>query len=195
MRRRASRKRTRQRLWNKTVKATGLDNALQHVKSETARAAIKANIAKQSVSTHDTVRVTPPVDKLEVKEEAKKEAVITVKINGKLLIADQKPVNLNGRIVVPLRSIFEALGANIQWDNAKKIVHAAKGNKKIMVKIGDQVAEVDGKKVKLDQKAVLLQDRSMVPVRFVSEALGANVEWDAKNLTVHIKTMPISSLK
>ncbi|MFT9848632.1 copper amine oxidase N-terminal domain-containing protein [Aneurinibacillus sp. REN35] len=170
------------------VKATGLENALNHVKSETARQAIKANIEKQAASTADTINVTPPTDKQD-KTEVSKEAMITVKINGKLILADQKPVNINGRVVVPLRSIFEALGADIKWDDAKKIVHAAKGNKKIKVKIGDQIAEINGKKVQLDQKAILLHDRSMVPVRFVSEALGANVEWDAKNMTVHIKTV------
>jgi hypothetical protein len=167
------------------VKVKCLENALKHVNNETARQAIMANIERQkaATTTGDSVTVTPVP-----KPEQKREATIVIKINGKIMIADQKPIIINGRAVVPLRSIFEALGANIQWDGKNSTVHATKGKKKVRLKIGDLKASVDGRTVKLDQKAVIINNRTMVPVRFVSEALGSKVEWDAKNLTIHIKT-------
>jgi hypothetical protein len=174
------------------TKKTGLENALQHVQNETARQAIMANIEKQkaTATTKDSITVTPvPVteDKQQEKPKADKQDVIVIKINGKIMISDQNPIILNNRTVVPLRSIFEALGANIQWDGKTSTVHAGKGKKKIKLKIGDAKASVDGKEVKLDQKAVIINGRTMVPVRFVSEALGAKVEWDAQNRTIQIK--------
>ncbi len=169
------------------TKVTGLENALQNVKNETARQAIMTAIQKQNVTTGDSVTVTPAPAKDKTEKTAKeKQGVVTVKINGKIMIADQKPIIINGRTVVPLRSIFEALGADIKWDNIKQTVHAVKDKNKVEVKIGDLTAVVNGKKVKLDQKAFMVNNRTMVPVRFVSEALGADVQWDAKNLTIHI---------
>ncbi|MED0674807.1 Copper amine oxidase N-terminal domain-containing protein [Aneurinibacillus thermoaerophilus] len=179
-----------------TTKKTGLENALEHVKNETARQHIMDNIEKQwkattgdsvTVTTGDSVTVTPGKED-KPKEEAKKPSVIVIKINGKIMITNQKPIIINNRTVVPLRSIFEALGAEIKWDAKKQTVYATKGNRKVMIKIGDQNAVVNGKKVKLNQKATIVNNRTMVPLRFVSEALGASVEWDAKNATVHIKT-------
>ncbi|GED12674.1 copper amine oxidase N-terminal domain-containing protein [Aneurinibacillus migulanus] len=173
------------------TKVTGLENALQNVKNETARQAIMTAIQnqnqKQNVTTGDSVTVTPaPAKDKNEKPVKEKQGVVTVKINGKIMIADQKPIIINGRTVVPLRSIFEALGADIKWDNIKQTVHAVKDKNKVEVKIGDLTAVVNGKKVKLDQKAFMVNNRTMVPVRFVSEALGADVQWDAKNLTIHI---------
>lgn len=173
------------------TKVTGLENALQNVKNETARQAIMTAIQnqKQNVTTGDSVTVTPaPAKDKNEKPVKEKQGVVTVKINGKIMIADQKPIIINGRTVVPLRSIFEALGADIKWDNIKQTVHAVKDKNKVEVKIGDLTAVVNGKKVKLDQKAFIVNNRTMVPVRFVSEALGADVQWDAKNLTIHITT-------
>lgn len=171
------------------TKVTGLENALQNVKNETARQAIMTAIQKQNVITGDNVTVTPaPAKDKTEKTEKEKQGVVTVKINGKIMIADQQPIIINGRTVVPLRSIFEALGADIKWDNIKQTVHAVKDKNKVEVKIGDLTAVVNDKKVKLDQKAFMVNNRTMVPVRFVSEALGADVQWDAKNLTIHITT-------
>ncbi|WP_276913279.1 copper amine oxidase N-terminal domain-containing protein [Aneurinibacillus aneurinilyticus] len=65
---------------------------------------------------------------------------------------------------------------------------AAKDKNKVEIKIGDLIAVVNDKKVKLDQEAFMVNNRTMVPVRFGSEALGADVQWDAKNLTIHITT-------
>jgi hypothetical protein len=171
----------------------GLENALQHVKNQTARQAILANIQKQNATTtadsinvtttSDSVTVTPAPAPVNVNVN-----VIVVKLNGKIMVFDQKPMIVNGRTVVPLRAIFEALGANIEWDGKNQTVKAMKGKNKIMVKIGDTHAVKNGKKVKLDQKAIIVNKRTMVPLRFVSEALGAKVEWDAKNATVHIHT-------
>lgn len=111
---------------------------------------------------------------------------ITVKINGVIQTYDQPPVIMNGRTLVPLRGIFEALGANVSWDGQTQTVTATKGGITIQLKIGSTIAHKNGTVIHLDQSSVLINDRTMVPVRFVSEALGAEVDWDDVIRTVII---------
>jgi hypothetical protein len=66
---------------------------------------------------------------------------------------------------------------------------AKKDNKNVFIKLGDKQAVVNGAKIDLDQEAVLLNGKTMVPARFVSEALGAKVEWNDKEFTVNISTI------
>lgn len=114
---------------------------------------------------------------------------IKVQLNGKPLnFADQKPVVINDRTLVPLRGIFEALGAKVDWDDETQTVIATQGDTVIGLKIGDESALVNGQVKVLDQPALLLNDRTMVPLRFVSEALGASVDWDEATATVSIKS-------
>lgn len=111
---------------------------------------------------------------------------ITVKINGVVQTYDQPPVIINGRTLVPLRGIFEALGANVSWDGQTQTVTATKGGTTIQLKIGFAIAYKNGAVIHLDQSSLLINDRTMVPVRFVSEALGAKVDWDEIIRTVII---------
>ncbi|WP_052947840.1 copper amine oxidase N-terminal domain-containing protein [Aneurinibacillus tyrosinisolvens] len=168
------------------TKKTGLENALNHVKNEHAKQVILSNIQKQqnnvttgdtiNVTTGDTVMVTPVIIKNE----------IIVKLNGKNLSFDQKPVVVQGRTLVPLRTIFEALGIKIDWDGKTGTVKAGKGKNKVTVKIGSTTATVNGKAVKLEQKAQVINQRTMIPLRFISESFEANVKWDAASHTVII---------
>ena len=111
---------------------------------------------------------------------------ITVKINGVAQVYDQPPVIMNGRTLVPLRGIFEALGANVSWDGQTQTVTATKGGTTIQLKIGSAIAYKNDAVIYLDQSSMLINDRTMAPVRFVSEALGAKVDWDEIIRTVSI---------
>jgi alpha-tubulin suppressor-like RCC1 family protein len=84
----------------------------------------------------------------------------------------------DGYTLVPLRGIFEALQANVKWDGATQTVSAEKDGHEITLKIGSKTATVDGKQVKLDVEAQLVGSYTMVPVRFVAEALDTVVLWD-----------------
>ena len=75
---------------------------------------------------------------------------IKITLNGKSLIMDQPPVIVEGRTLVPLRAIFEALGATVSWDDATKTAMGVLGSKTISLQIDNKVAKVDGKDVTLD---------------------------------------------
>jgi len=112
---------------------------------------------------------------------------IIIFIDGQLQTFPKPPVEVNGRTLVPLRAIFEALGAKVEWDEATQTVTATKDNNTIKLTIGSKVAYKNGEKIFLDVPAQLYNgDTTMVPIRFVSEALGAKVGWDAYSNSVII---------
>ena len=117
-------------------------------------------------------------------------APITVKIDGVTQTYDQPPVTMNNRTMVPLRGIFEALGATIAWNESTKSITATKGKLVIKMTVGSTKATIGSQTVTLDQPAVVVNNRTMVPVRFVSEALRARVEWDGAKNTVVIAHYP-----
>ena len=92
------------------------------------------------------------------------------------------------RTLVPMRDIFEAVGAVVQWDESTQTVIAVKDSSFVTLQIGSEKAFVNSEEKQLDVKALIKDDRTFVPLRFVSEALGAEVEWDNDNYTVVIKT-------
>ena len=109
-----------------------------------------------------------------------------ITVNGMSLVTDTAPVMVNDRILVPLRAIFERLGAAVEWDDPTQTVTATKNGKTIVLTIGNKVATVNGETRELDVEAQLVQDRTMVPIRFVSESLGAEVRWEESVNTVNI---------
>jgi spore coat protein H len=105
---------------------------------------------------------------------------ISVLFDGsKLAFPDQQPVNQAGSILVPVKTIFDALGAEVIWDETAKTVTAVKGDMTIVLAIGSKTAYVNDSPIQLEVSAAILGDRTMVPVRFISEALGLAVDWDA----------------
>jgi hypothetical protein len=112
---------------------------------------------------------------------------VPVYIQDKLLLADVEAQIINGRTMVPMRAIFESLGAEISWDGASKTVTATKGQDVIKLTIGQKSLEKNGQVQALDVPAQLLSDRTMVPVRFVATALGYKVSYDDVNRIVYIK--------
>ena len=105
------------------------------------------------------------------------QAAPKVVLDGKTLTFDTAPVEEQGRILVPLRIIFEALGATVGWDEATQTVTAQKDGVEIKLVIGGQ-AYKNNQAVSLDVPAKVVDGRTLVPIRFVSEALGATVGWE-----------------
>ncbi|OJH16138.1 hypothetical protein BLX88_25395 [Bacillus obstructivus] len=124
-----------------------------------------------------------PVTKPAVKPAA---SAIAIYINGKKQSYDQPPVIENGRTLVPLRGIFESLGATVQWDQKKQLVTATKSKTKILLKIGSKSPTVNGKVVPIDVPGKVKNGRTLVPLRFVGEALGATVDYNATSRTIKI---------
>lgn len=111
---------------------------------------------------------------------------INVFINGIQQQYSPAPILKNGRTLVPLRGIFEGLKAEVSWDGSTQSVTAKKGSTVVTLQIGSRYADKDGVTIVLDEKPELLDGRTMVPVRFVSEALGSNVNWDDSSQSVFI---------
>ena len=104
---------------------------------------------------------------------------IRVAINGQALgFSGSAPTRLGGRVVVPMRGIFEALGATVQWEASTQAITAQRGETTVRMRIGNGEAQINDYRVHLDQPPVLLGGSTMVPLRFVGEALGARVDWD-----------------
>lgn len=113
---------------------------------------------------------------------------ITITVDGVQLKTDQPPAMIQGRVMLPLRAIFEALGASVNWDSKNQTVTGYKEDTTVVLKMKSKVATINGKSVTLDVPAQILRGRTMVPVRFVSEALGQDVDWNSVNQTVTIQS-------
>ena len=111
------------------------------------------------------------------------EASTQVTVNGKTLTFDSAPIVQQGRTLVPLRAIFEALGATVDWQPAAKTVTATKNDTVIQLIVGGQ-AYKNGQEVTLDVPAKIINGRTLVPLRFVSEALGATVDWNNGTIAI-----------
>lgn len=119
------------------------------------------------------------------------QAAPQVILNGQSLSFDVPPVIENDRTLVPLRAIFEALGASVQWDGENQMVTANKAGTEIKLSIGGP-AYKNGTPVNLDIRAKIISNRTMVPLRFIAEALGCQVSWDHATQTVTITSSDCS---
>jgi len=111
---------------------------------------------------------------------------IKVIVNGVTLTFDQPPVIENGRTLVPLRAIFEALGATVDWNQSTQTVTAVKDDITISLTIGSSILTRNGQNITLDVPAQLVGGRTLVPARAVAESFGAEVGWDQPTRTVTI---------
>ena len=121
------------------------------------------------------------------------EAPIKAFLNGTALVMDVPPVLKEGRALVPFRAIGEALTAEVDWDGSARKVTLTLGDKTVQLFIGNKTAYVNGKAITLDVPAMLVEDRTMVPLRFISESLGASVQWSGELRRIDITTASVPS--
>ncbi len=122
-------------------------------------------------------------------ELAVKPDIVTVILDGNTLqFPDQDPMIIDDRTLVPMRTIFEALGADVQWieDNGSQKVIANTAGRNIAMTINSSEYYVNGEKKELDVPAQLINDRTLVPLRAVSESLGCQVDWNDDTKTAVI---------
>ncbi|QOS76863.1 copper amine oxidase N-terminal domain-containing protein [Paenibacillus sp. JNUCC31] len=115
-------------------------------------------------------------------------ARISIYINGAELSSAQAPVMKGGRVLVPLRSIFEGLDATVKYTNKTKTITASREDQEVILKLGSKTAYINGEAISLDVPANTIKGNTMVPIRFVSEAFGEKVFWNSRNQRVDIKT-------
>lgn len=111
---------------------------------------------------------------------------ITIMLNGRYLQVPQAPYTANDTTMVSMRAIFEALGADVSYDAASQKITATKGDIVIELVIGEKTAKKNGESIALDAAAVTKNGNTMVPLRFVAEALQAQVDWDGATQTISI---------
>ena len=111
---------------------------------------------------------------------------IKITINGEAKSFDVMPQIIEGRTLVPMRAIFEALGATVGWDDATKTATGKTASTEVSLTIDKKDAKVNGAVKTLDVPAQIIEGRTMVPARFVAESLGCKVDWDANTKTVII---------
>lgn len=113
-------------------------------------------------------------------------APAAVVLNGERLNFDVDPVVVQSRVLVPLRAIFESLGASLEYLPASQTIIADRGSKHIELQIGSTSAYVNGALVTLDVPAQAVDGRTMVPLRFIAESLEAKVNYKKDTNTVTI---------
>ncbi len=109
---------------------------------------------------------------------------IRVNVNGNILSFENNPYIEDGRTLVPIRKILEALGLTVDWDNGK--ITVTDGNTTVVCSAGDNKAYVNGEEYTLDVPVKIDSDTAFVPVRFISECFGFNVSWTEKSQLIEI---------
>lgn len=112
---------------------------------------------------------------------------IRTTVNGdKVYFPDVQPTMVNNRVMVPVRGVFEHMNAVVEWDSDARTVIAKRAGDTIRLPVNSNYATINGREVMLDAPATNVMGRTMVPLRFISESLGANVDWVPNTRTVEI---------
>lgn len=114
------------------------------------------------------------------------EEEIKVIVSGESVEFDVKPEIINGRTFVPVRAIFEAMGAKVEWSEATETVTAEKIGQTVELKVGEREAHYGSEKVLMDTAPLIKNGRVLVPARYAAEGFGYLVEWNGGEKTVVI---------
>lgn len=112
---------------------------------------------------------------------------IHVYVNGKEVIFDSKPITKNYRTMIPIRAVSESMGANVYWKKETGEITITKNDKVILLTVGQKKTIVNGIEQEIENEPVLQNNRTLVPLRFINEALGTTVDWQetGKIVTIH----------
>ncbi len=121
---------------------------------------------------------------------------VSVVLDGEIINFDTKPfIDQNSRTLVPARNIFESLGAKVKWNEELREVTITKDDLIIKLTIGSNIAQINNEDKELDTEAIIKDSRTFIPLRFVIENIGLNVNWDNETRTVLIGETDINKLK
>ncbi len=160
------------------IKNENTGSSASVIQEQTVEATTSAVIQEPTVETTTSAVIQEPV--------VSSSSYIKVLLNGEELVFDQAPIIENDRTLVPMRAIFEALGAEVQWDGENNKVTAKNNGTVITLTIGSSTMTVNNTSVSLDTAPKIVNSRTLVPLRAVSEALDANVSWNGTTKTVAI---------
>ena len=113
-------------------------------------------------------------------------SIVKVQVNGQELTFDTPPRMISDRTFVPIRALFEEMGAEVNWDEETKTATVTQNDQTITFQMDNTAATVNGEEKEMDVPARMINDRIMIPLRFLSENLGYQVDWDDENYLVSI---------
>ncbi|WP_236338394.1 stalk domain-containing protein [Paenibacillus plantiphilus] len=123
------------------------------------------------------------------KTAAAQSSALQIYVDGKKLSLSTAPVTQKGVVLVPMRQIFAALNADLSWEPTTKTIIVKKDYSTITLQVGSKQAVINGKSIQLSAPAQQLNGSTMVPLRFVGEALGADVHMDNKSNSIYIVSL------
>lgn len=123
-----------------------------------------------------------------VQKPATSKDEILVMLDGNYIEFDVPPQIINGRTMVPVRAIFEAMGASVTWEQSTSSAISRKGETTVIMKLNSLYMDINGVMNEMDVSPVIIDGRTLAPARYVAEAFGADVQWDSENNTVIITT-------
>lgn len=133
---------------------------------------------------HKSLQIFAAASMLALAGTAVADSQVQTMLDGRVLSFDQPAIMQDGRVMVPLRGIFESLGADVLFDNRTRTIKATKGDRVVELTLGSREARINGATSYLDVPASTMGGRTLVPLRFVSESLGADVRWMPSTRTV-----------
>lgn len=115
---------------------------------------------------------------------------VSVYVDGEPVAFDVNPRILNDRTMVPMRGIFEALDAQVEWEQETQTVTAQRNDRRVVLRVNQESMTVDGTEVALDVPPVIRENRTLVPIRAIAQGLGVSVEWLEDIKAVSVNTDP-----
>lgn len=112
---------------------------------------------------------------------------VDIKVDGLMQVNDSDIINVNGYNLLGMRDVFEMLGAEVKWNSDKRLVTATKGDTTVLLYVDSNEATVNGETVKLPAKCKIVDNSVYIPIRFVSEALGCEIDWNEDSRLISIK--------
>ncbi len=137
---------------------------------------------------YNVIEQDEEIDNTPKTDDTPKQKPIKVMVDGKKINLPTGAYIKNNRTMVPMRAIFEALGAMVDWNGESRRITSTKDTKRILMHIDNPIAYVNGVEYALDAIPEIVDNSTMIGARFVAEALEANVDWDPTERTVSIKT-------
>lgn len=111
---------------------------------------------------------------------------IQVYLDHKLIEFDQDALLVQGRVYVPVRKIFEVLGGSVELNKETQVLSGQIEDMKISMKLGEKTAQVNGETVILDAPAQVINNRTLVPARFIADCVGKKINWDQDNYILNL---------
>lgn len=117
-----------------------------------------------------------------------------ITLNGKVMTFSVDPIMENGITLVPMRTILESLGATVIWNREDKSIYSVKDDINVWLQLENPIAKINDEEVTLAVAPKVVNRTTLVPIRFVTETFGGNVDWDAESKKIIITTLKIPKI-